>query len=153
MAQHANLRASDEDRERVAERLRRATAEGRLLAHELEERLATALRARTYGELESVVADLPGDRAEHTSRQTGRSRSMELAREHPFPALVLAITVGLLAVAVVTAIVISMMVMWGVWMLVAWLLFGRRHALAHHYRHGPRRPGRIAGQPRPGLWL
>ena len=54
-----DLRASDADRERAAERLRAATAEGRLSAEELEERLERALAARTEGELAALVADLP----------------------------------------------------------------------------------------------
>ncbi len=53
------LRASDADRERTAERLRAAAGEGRLSAEELEQRLETALSGRTYAELESVLADLP----------------------------------------------------------------------------------------------
>ena len=46
----------------VAERLHHATVEGRLLAEELDERLGLALSARTFGELEPLVADLPGSR-------------------------------------------------------------------------------------------
>lgn len=59
MAERRDMRASDADRERAAERLRRAAAEGRLDTDELEERLEAALGARTYAELEAVVADLP----------------------------------------------------------------------------------------------
>jgi hypothetical protein len=59
VARRYALRASDSDREDVAERLRAATAEGRLLAGELEERLEVALHARTYGELDALVVDLP----------------------------------------------------------------------------------------------
>ena len=59
MARHSSLRASDADREAVTERLRQAAGEGRLEPEELEDRLHTALRARTYGELDRVVADLP----------------------------------------------------------------------------------------------
>jgi DUF1707 SHOCT-like domain len=55
----SELRAADSDRERTAERLRTAAAEGRLSAEELEQRLEVALAARTNGELEAVVADLP----------------------------------------------------------------------------------------------
>ena len=54
------LRASDADREAVTERLRAAAVEGRIEAWELEERLHTALRARTYGELDRLLRDLPG---------------------------------------------------------------------------------------------
>jgi hypothetical protein len=54
-----DLRASHEDRDRVAEQLRVAAGDGRLSADELDERLEAALTARTYGELESLVTDLP----------------------------------------------------------------------------------------------
>jgi hypothetical protein len=53
------LRASDADRERVAELLRTAAAEGRLDLTELDERLAVVYAARTYADLEPVTADLP----------------------------------------------------------------------------------------------
>ncbi|MET9110002.1 DUF1707 SHOCT-like domain-containing protein [Streptomyces zhihengii] len=53
------MRASDTERERVAERLRDAVAEGRLDMEEFEQRLDAAYRARTHGELTPLVADLP----------------------------------------------------------------------------------------------
>jgi hypothetical protein len=56
---HRNLRVSHEDRDQVAEQLRVAAGDGRLTADELDERLETALTARTYGELEVLLADLP----------------------------------------------------------------------------------------------
>lgn len=74
MTRQAHLRASDADREQIAERLRRAATEGRLLADELEERLGVALSARTYGELDAVVADLP------TTSLGPRKRSTKPAR-------------------------------------------------------------------------
>ncbi|ROP52925.1 DUF1707 domain-containing protein [Streptomyces sp. PanSC9] len=54
-----DLRASDADRERVAEVLRDALAEGRLDMEEFEERLEAAYKARTYGELTPLTRDLP----------------------------------------------------------------------------------------------
>jgi Domain of unknown function (DUF1707) len=54
------LRASYEDRDRVAEELRVAAGDGRLTADELDQRLEAALTARTYGELAALTADLPG---------------------------------------------------------------------------------------------
>src|SRR4051794_37265105 len=54
------LRASDADRERVAEVLRDALAEGRLDMAEFEERFDATYRARTYGELAPITRDLPG---------------------------------------------------------------------------------------------
>jgi hypothetical protein len=58
----ASLRASDSDREQVAERLRHAMAEGRLDGDELEQRLEALYAARTYEELGAVLADLPMNR-------------------------------------------------------------------------------------------
>jgi len=44
----------------VVEMLRVAAGDGRLSAEELDERVERALTARTYGELQELVADLPG---------------------------------------------------------------------------------------------
>jgi hypothetical protein len=55
----ANLRASDQDRERVAEILRDAAGEGRLDMTELDERLEAVYGAKTYAELEPITSDLP----------------------------------------------------------------------------------------------
>jgi hypothetical protein len=57
------LRCSDADREAVAEVLRMAAGDGRLSLEELEERLEQTYRARTYADLEPVLADLPGSRS------------------------------------------------------------------------------------------
>lgn len=54
-----DLRASDTDRERVADILRDALAEGRLDMEEFGERLDATYRARTYGELAPITRDLP----------------------------------------------------------------------------------------------
>lgn len=51
-------RASDADRDRVAEILRVAAGDGRLTLDELDERLEAALSARTRGELAALTADL-----------------------------------------------------------------------------------------------
>ncbi|MGQ4361252.1 DUF1707 SHOCT-like domain-containing protein [Streptomyces sp. SAS_272] len=55
----SDLRASDADRERVAEVLRDAVAEGRLDMAEFEERLEQTYAARTYRELAPITRDLP----------------------------------------------------------------------------------------------
>ena len=53
------MRAADGDRERVAGMLRRALDEGRLDLHEYDKRLQHAYAAKTYGELDRLLADLP----------------------------------------------------------------------------------------------
>jgi hypothetical protein len=54
-----HLRASDAERERVAETLRRAAGDGRLTVEELNQRLEAAYAARTHAELEPLTRDLP----------------------------------------------------------------------------------------------
>jgi Domain of unknown function (DUF1707)/Cell wall-active antibiotics response 4TMS YvqF len=53
------VRASDDEREAVVERLRAASAEGRLTLEELTARTEAAYTARTRGELGKITADLP----------------------------------------------------------------------------------------------
>ncbi|MFD8548029.1 DUF1707 domain-containing protein [Streptomyces sp. NPDC059649] len=55
----ADIRASDADRDRIAGILREALAEGRLDPEEHAERIDTVYRAKTLGELDPVVRDLP----------------------------------------------------------------------------------------------
>ncbi|SFF46606.1 protein of unknown function [Actinacidiphila alni] len=55
----ADLRASDADRDRIADILREALAEGRLDAGEHSERLDRVYAAKTLGELQPLVRDLP----------------------------------------------------------------------------------------------
>ena len=65
-----DMRAGDAEREAVARVLHEAHGEGRLDLSEVDERLATVYASRTYGELETVVADLPGVRLPWTSTST-----------------------------------------------------------------------------------
>jgi uncharacterized protein DUF1707 len=53
------MRAADADRQFVADRLRDALNEGRLSLGEYDERLKEAYAARTYGELDTLLHDLP----------------------------------------------------------------------------------------------
>lgn len=70
------MRASDADRDRIAAILRDAHAEGRLAQDELMERLESAYAARTYQELDQVIADLPIARAQG---QVARLRSQPVS--------------------------------------------------------------------------
>ena len=64
-----NLRAADADRERTADRLRTGHAEGRLDLAEFQERIERCYEAKTFGELEALVTDLP----RQDERDEGRS--------------------------------------------------------------------------------
>ncbi|MEW2297681.1 DUF1707 domain-containing protein [Streptomyces sp. NPDC006743] len=61
------LRASDADRDRIADMLRDALAEGRLTADEHAERVEGVLNAKTVGELEVFIQDLPAGHRNRTS--------------------------------------------------------------------------------------
>jgi len=63
-ADAASVRASDADRDRIADILREAMAVGRLDAEEHSERLDAAYAAKTMGELQHLVRDLPEGRPE-----------------------------------------------------------------------------------------
>ena len=54
------MRAGDSDRQYVADRLKEALDEGRLNLGEYDDRLQQAYAARTYGELDTLLHDLPG---------------------------------------------------------------------------------------------
>jgi len=151
MSRRATLKASDADREQIAERLRKATAEGRLLAEELEERLEATFTARTYGELDAVVSDLPGV----TVRRRERPRSFALTPVHLVALFLLApvIVALMLAVAVIMATLFSA---WGLLLIVGWFMFGhgRRHYWGSYRRSmhtASQGPARRAPGPRP--WI
>jgi hypothetical protein len=58
------IRASDADRDRVADVLREALAEGRLTAEEHAERIEQVYASRTLGDLVPITSDLPVHRLE-----------------------------------------------------------------------------------------
>jgi hypothetical protein len=128
----SSMRASDADREKVADRLRQAAGEGRIFAHELEERVAAALRAKTYGELDAVVADLPGPAL--TARP--RSRTRELALHHPALAVAALVAVAIVG-TVLAAIAFVASGAWVLFMVMLLILRGgprRRKRYSHRYR-------------------
>ncbi len=75
-----SLRASDADRNAAVERLREAFAEGRLDEDEFDERMRTALAARTVGQLDSLFTDLPPARVRPAApRGTGSEIRLTVA--------------------------------------------------------------------------
>ncbi len=68
------MRASDAERERVAQLLQAAAAEGRLSPEEAGERLATASAATYREELHRLIADLPAARDLDEVEPMGRPR-------------------------------------------------------------------------------
>lgn len=106
----------------MANRLRDAAAEGRIGAEELEHRLGIALSARTYGQLDAVLADLPRDEALDRPRRRLQIRLR--------PATVVALLVLFpVAVALATALfvaVLALVTAWAVVVTLAGMLLGPR---------------------------
>ncbi len=69
--ERSELRAADADRRRVADELQRHYVDGRLSSDELSERVSRALAARTYGELEALLRDLPPSLAPAAAEPAG----------------------------------------------------------------------------------
>ncbi|MBA2808720.1 DUF1707 and DUF2154 domain-containing protein [Streptomyces sp. KM273126] len=78
VARVSELRASDADRDRIADILRDALAEGRLTADEHAERVEGVLAAKTVGELEVFIRDLP-------AAHNGRAAAYAAAPSRPSP--------------------------------------------------------------------
>jgi hypothetical protein len=95
MAADPRIRASDEDRDRTVSLLQEHHAAGRLTVEEFNERIDKAYQAKTVGELEDLMADLPGIdlyrlpdaalpryRAPRPGGSSLMSASGDLARQH-----------------------------------------------------------------------
>lgn len=78
-----NLRAADVDRQFVAERLKAALDEGRLSLGEYDDRLKETYAARTYGDLDAVLKDLPGFHPADASRLQPAEPLVGDPDEHP----------------------------------------------------------------------
>ncbi len=116
------------------ERLRGAAAEGRLRTEELEQRVEAALSARTYGQLDALLTDLPGPGL--VARRGGRP----LAWVPPALALAVAIPVAVAIVAALVFVVTGVLAIWWLWLLLAWWIVGHGRHRGRYGRCG--RPGR-----------
>ena len=64
---HDEMRAADSDRAAVADKLKQALDEGRLELDEYDVRLQQTYAAKTYGDLDGLLTDLPGAAVEPRS--------------------------------------------------------------------------------------
>lgn len=75
------MRAGDVERDEVAARLAAALEEGRLDLTEYDQRLEQAMQAKTIGELDRIVADLPIPQAQRRKEQElAEARRKQAAR-------------------------------------------------------------------------
>ena len=142
------IRASDADRDRVADRLRDHFAEGRLTREELDERLAATLNAKTIGDLRAPMADLPGP----VPAQAGPARPVPVGWRPPvvwrglriLPLLAIGLAVALTlngGGAVIFGFFRFLLIFWLVTTAVG-LIMGRR---MRRWRGGPWRGGQWPG--------
>jgi hypothetical protein len=150
MRSHHSLRASDADRDAVVDRLRDAAGEGRLEPDELEQRVDGALRARTYGDLAKLLADLPGDG--RVLLRSTRWPTNPVARSAVFGAgLLVAVIVAVAVVAVVAMLVLAAAASW-IALVLFWLVCcgsrrrpvwgsARRRSVSGRHAHRVRQTG------------
>jgi Domain of unknown function (DUF1707) len=131
-----SMRASDAERERVVEALRRHATAGRLSVAELEERSASAYAARTLAELAPLLADLP-------EPSPLRSGPRSVARPRAIRQLAL-VAVMLIAIWAAT----GFGYFWPLWPILGMFWFGGRGALGW----GALCSGRRGGLGRPAPW-
>jgi Flp pilus assembly protein TadB len=126
-------RASDAERERAADALRRHHGDGRLSTDELEQRTGRAYAATTLGDLDQLFADLPRLRSPERERRPRRGLRP--------PALALPLIALLFAVALAA----SAHALFFIWPLIFFLLlrlalmrpgwWRRAHSRPEAYRH------------------
>jgi hypothetical protein len=87
-----SLRVGDKERDGVSEILRQRHLEGRLEVGEFHDRLDRCLTAKTYAELDELIADFPGEEAPSSrGGEPSRRRGWPLL----FPILPLALIAGI----------------------------------------------------------
>jgi hypothetical protein len=147
MTKVGSLRASDAEREQIVTRLHKAATEGRIAAEELEQRVSAALKARTYGELDATVADLPGHGLEQPPRSARRRSpagfALSAVKANPWLLLF-----AFPALAVTAAMLMAVMIVWAVLMVVVMVLGGRPRAPRGPWMYTRQRRG--YGPPRRG---
>jgi Domain of unknown function (DUF1707) len=117
----AAMRASDADRDAVVSGLSEHFQAGRLTAGELDERIGHALAARTLGELEELLADLPATRVPVDAFSGGRVRAH--AGRGALPMIAALVGIGITAAVLVNVAHDG----WGlIWLLLPALLLARR---------------------------
>ena len=88
-----NLRAADADRDAVAETLREQHLAGRLDTDELQERIERCYAAKSYADLDALIADLPGPEASAGARTSSR-RGPRLSFVPLLPLLIVALALS-----------------------------------------------------------
>ena len=121
MIRPGDQRVSDVERDEVVELLRQSAGEGRIGHDELDERVARALSARTYRELNATVEDIPRQRVgRDTPMRAGAGAwALSAVRREPWllvfviPALAVAFTLALTALVMFLVVAVAMLTLGG----------------------------------------
>ncbi len=120
------IRASDADRDRVATLLREHHAAGRLDADEVQERIDKALTAKTLGDLDALLADLPHidlHRLPHESMSRGAPGPLQPRPRSPLESAdARAAVAGAATIAAIIAAYVVAGVVFGIWWIPWWLV-------------------------------
>jgi len=116
-----NLRASDAEREAMADRLRTHHTDGRLDSEEFQERLDRCFAAKTVGELAELTRDLPGDPARRSSGTRSGYRLFGCLRMIPILPIILAI----IAIHLIGAAVGGLWILIPLFFVIRFAIFGR----------------------------
>ena len=113
------IRASDADRDRVAALLREHHAAGRLTAEEFHDRMDKALEAKTLGELDELMADLPAidlyRLPDESMRRPAPLPHTSLMPRHPGgPSSPAKFTAGTVAMGAWAAVTAALVAIWAV---------------------------------------
>ena len=145
------MRAGDADRKAVADQLKTALDEGRLDLSEYDERLQKTYSAKTFGDLNGLLDDLPGTvPPEHSQVQAYRAPSDSSCSapgpQHPGNRLAwlapgLGIFLVCTAIYLITSIGSGFHYFWPIWTLIPFVLglFGRVNGGGRSSRRRDRR--------------
>jgi DUF1707 SHOCT-like domain len=131
MIRNPNLRASDADRDAMADRLRKHHTDGRLDPDEFQERLDRCFAAKTVGELAELTRDLPDDPARH--RAGGRTGFGLLGRLRMIP--IVPIILAIVAIHLIFGVVGALWILIPLFFLARFMVCGRGFR-AGSGRHG-----------------
>ena len=132
-----NIRIGNADRERVVEQLRKHTSDGRLTLEEFADRVTEVYAAKTAGDLEVTLRELPAERAvrfdvEHRQR-------MRRLKEHLMPY----VFTCLMCIAIWA--LTGAGYFWPVWVIVPWGIGVIAHAGAAMRGEDSHGPHKFAG--------
>lgn len=133
MMRDPNLRASDADREATADRLRQHHTDGRIDSEEFQERLDTCYAAKTVGELDELMRDLPTDPARGASGARTSGGLFGCLRMIPIVPIILAIVAIHLIAGLLS----------GLWILIPLLFLARFTIFRHGFRVRSGRRGAV----------